>query len=343
MNSKKCLYLFLFAGVCVIFCPSLLRAQGYSRGDAINLALVEAQVEAGKTLPPAIIEDPQNQIQPQEDPAFRQRLRQEITEKKETEYGLAMDNYYRYVPFTSMTAQPGRIAIMDIGNEMSYEFKVADKLPIEIGLVTRFINLNGKEAMDVSIPAKLTRIAMRTEVTVPAFLEKLYLRMGITPTCNSDDWNCNASTLRIPGHMMLIYQLNEQWIFVAGVAGFPSYETKILPFGGLIYKPNDKLIFNLVPERMNVTYNLTDKLAVFCEGDMSGEEFKVVKDGYKGAILQYNEVHAGTGLSFKINKNINTSLTLGRMFNRNLKYRDSLGKLTMKNAYYSEFRLEMEM
>jgi hypothetical protein len=180
------------------------------------------------------------------------------------------------------------------------------------------------------------------QVTMPFLnLNNTYVRLKAEPTFNSDDWNVRSKSLHIASQAFLIYQPVEQWIFVLGIGVNPGYEDTFYPIGGFIYKPNDKLLFNIIPASPTVVYNLSDNLSVFLEGGLSGGEYKVYKDGYKSATLQYNEFHGGAGIKLKVNEYIEASLTGGRTFNRYLQYRDSLGKVGLKNDYYSEFRVEI--
>jgi hypothetical protein len=101
------------------------------------------------------------------------------------------------------------------------------------------------------------------------------------------------------------------------------------------------LTFDLIPSRPTITYEINDRVTVFAEGGFSGGEFKVTKDNLQGAALSYNEIHLGGGVKITVNKYIDTYLSCGRMFNHYLKYRDSLGKVDIKNNTYSEFRVEV--
>ena len=317
----------------IFFCP-VLKAEEVDKNDAVAMTL--ARLEEENTFVPA------QAVQPQEDIEYRQRLRELITVENKEDLGLAADTYVRYMPSRSLDSQPGKISIIDSASEFSYDFKAGEKLPIELSLNTRYISLNANEAIAVSLPAKLTGIGFGVQATLPTYIDKMYFRLRVLPTFNSDNWNLNGSTLRIPTHSFLIYQPSEQWIFIGGVAVYPREQSPVLPIAGFIYKPNDRLAFNIIPTP-SITYAINKNVTAFLDGDMSSTEFKVNKDGYKGAILSYNEIHLGAGLDLKVNKNINSSFSFGRMFNRNLKYRDSLGKVTMKNDYYTEFRVEMSM
>ena len=87
---------------------------------------------------------------------------------------------------------------------------------------------------------------------------------------------------------------------------------------------------------------MRDRISLFIEADASYKEFEVNRDDSKGVVLKYEEMHAATGIDFKLNEFIRTSLSVGGAFNRSLKYRDSVGKVNIKDGFYSEFRLVAE-
>jgi len=276
---------------------------------------------------------------------YRQKLSSDIVavEQKEEEFKNEVDSYVRFIPGRSLSSQPGKISVIESAAEYNYNFKPFDQLPIQLGVGTGNVNINTDDAVPVSLPTQLAGVTFGAETTVPCFkLDKTYLRFGIMPSFYSDNWNFKANSFNLSSVAMIIYQPNKMLTLIAGFASLPGFEDPILPIVGLIYKPNDKLTFNLIPDRPNISYCLTDRFTVFVEGNTSGGEYKVTKDGLK-ATLSYNELHAGAGMKFKVNKYIDASLSAGRLFNHYLKYRDSLGKVNIKDSLYSEFRIEMRI
>jgi len=143
----------------------------------------------------------------------------------------------------------------------------------------------------------------------------------------------------MPVHTYLIYQPNNKWTFVAGVATYPDYRDKVLPILGFIYKPDEKLTFNIIPANPSISYSLNNKLTLFVEGGMDGDEYEVDKDGRKNVILEYDAYRGGAGASYRFNKYIEAGISVGGVFNRRLQYRDSLGKVNVDSGMYSEFRI----
>jgi len=251
----------------------------------------------------------------------------------------SFDAYFRYVPPRSAGGFDGSVAVAQAAAETSYDFKAFKKLPVQFLVDVGYIGIENTTQVDT--PSHLTSVSFDLETTLPFFkLKDTYLRLGLSPSFNSDSWSFSSSDFCLPSRALLIYMPRENLIFVGGIAVYPGYEDKFIPFGGVIYKPNDRLAFNLVPKRANIIYDLTKKWSVFLEGDAMGREFNVKKDGVKGFTLRYKELHAGGGVKFKMNKYFNFYLSSGYMFNRTLKYRDSQGKISVKNNVYTEFRIE---
>lgn len=253
-----------------------------------------------------------------------------------------MDSSVYYMPSSGLKAQPGKISLVDSAWEYSYEFKAFGKLPLELSLDSRYIGIKKEEATGVTLPAHLTGMGAGIQATMPFFkFDKTYFRMKVMPAFYGDDWDAHSSSFRLPVQSFLIYQPDAQWTLVAGVAVYPDFERKVLPILGFIYKANDRLTFNLVPKKPNISYILSQRLTLFVEGGFSSSEFEVTRDNLEGAVLRYTQKYAGAGMKLKLNKDVNLSLSAGGAFNRYLKYRDGLGKAGLKDNLYTELRIEI--
>ena len=216
-------------------------------------------------------------------------------------------------------------------------------MPVELRLGTRYIGID--DTVDsVELPARLVGLSTGIEVTLPFFnFNDTYFRLGVEPSFYADTWDFPASSFRIPSYYFLIYQPDPKWTFLYGVAVFPDFENVVLPVLGFIYKPNDKLTFNIAPRRPNITYALTDRISLFGEGNVTiNNEFEVKHNDDKNVVLRYGESYLGAGIKYKFNKYIQASLSTGGNFRRRLKYRDSLGKVDIKNGPYTEFKVEIK-
>lgn len=313
--SGKVIFSLLLSGICLVFSPFL-----------------NAEVD---TNPPVI-----------ENNLYDLRADYSVPE---TENGFSADkespqadSYIRYLPHSSLKAQPGKISIIESGLECGYTFKIWDRLPIGISLDTQCFDLS--ETAALTLPSSLTGVNMGIETTLPFFqCDKTYLRLKVMPSFYSDDWNVHSSGFRLPVYSFLIYQPDEKVTFLSGVAVYPDFEDTVLPIIGFIYKPNKKLVFNIVPDGPNISYLFNDRVTLFTEGGISDEEFEVDKDNFKNAVLNYKEAHLGCGVKVKVNEYLSSVFSSGYMFKRQLKYRDSLGKLNIKDNCYYEVRGEIKL
>jgi hypothetical protein len=253
-----------------------------------------------------------------------------------------VETYLRYFPSSSARAMPGEVKIVASGAEYSYEFKAFDKLPLKFSLDSRYIGI--ENSTEIKVPAHLTGLSGDIEATFPFFsLNKTYLRVGVSPSFYGDDWNFTGSEFRIPWRLFAIYLPNEKWTFLSGVAVYPDFQKKLLPILGFIYKPNNKLIFNILPKRPNISYSVNEKLTLLAEAGSSFAEFEVTKDDLRNVVLRYNETHLGAGLKYRLNKTTEAFFSAGRAFGRRLQYRDSLGKVNIKDSLYAEIRIELKI
>lgn len=253
-----------------------------------------------------------------------------------------IDSYLRYMPSRSVDTMSGKVEIIEADSEYSYELKVFDKLPVKFSLDNKYIAI-ADSVVDVELPPHLVGLTTDIETTLPFFsFDKTYFRIGISPSFYADDWDFPASAFRLNSRFLFVYLPNLKWTFLAGVAIYPDFENEVLPILGFIYKPNDKLTFNLVPKRPNITYALNDKILLFGEGGSSlNSEFEVTRNGSKNVVLRYKELHLGGGVRVKLNKFIQTSFSTGAIFNHSLKYLDNQGKVNIKDGIYAEFRTQI--
>lgn len=274
---------------------------------------------------------------------YRQSLEAELKEEPSEDDDLPgeFSNYYRYMPRQGVSENKGTVGITEVASEYIYDFKAFGELPLEVGVGAQYTGIDN--STNFSLPRRLTEVSTGVEATLPFFFDKTYLRLGAVPSFFSDNWSFNSIAFKMLGKAYFIYKPSDKLIFIGGVASFPGFYSTIAPIAGVIYKPDDKWSFNLVPPRPNIDYALTKKLNVFAEYSLTSNEYKVTKDDERNITLQYQEQHAGMGLNYRFNKYIESSVSMGQIFKRNFQYRDSLGKLKIQSGLYSEFKVTINM
>lgn len=252
-----------------------------------------------------------------------------------------VDSYFRYLPSRKADAMAGKVKILEAGSGYSRDTKVFNKLPLVFSLENKYIGIENSTA--VELPAHLVKLAADLETTLPFFkASNTYIRFGISPSFYGDDWDFSSSSFRLPLRAFIIYQASPKWTYICGIALYPEFQHEVLPILGFIYKPSEKLTFDITPRRPNITYSFNDRTALFLEGGSSFDEYEVTKDNLKNVVLRYREIRLAAGIDHKFNKFIRGYVSLGASFNRYLSYKDSLGKVGIENGLYTQARLEIK-
>ncbi|MCX5695684.1 MAG: DUF6268 family outer membrane beta-barrel protein [Candidatus Omnitrophica bacterium] len=273
---------------------------------------------------------------------YRQKLGKPIVVEEEF-FRQELDSYVRFMPNTGAKCQSGKVGLVTAASEYNYNIKAFDQLPIQFAVISKYIGIHNSTA--VQLPAKLTAASFGMETTLPFFnLDKTYLTIGLAPSFFSDNWNFNSSTFSLIQRYFMIYQPNEKLTLIAGVEYSPGFRPALDPIVGFIYRPNDRLTFNITPSNPEIAYDFSKRWTVFAQGDYLSDEYKVKQGDLKNLVLNYNEIRLGAGLRCAINKNIKASLACGSVFDRSIKYKENnLGKVALDNGFYSEFRLDIIM
>jgi hypothetical protein len=257
-------------------------------------------------------------------------------------YNIEVDGYSRVVPSRAVKAQSGGVRISETKADCIYKLKLFAKLPLDLSIAPGYVNIYKTVSLD--LPQQLTELGTDIQVTLPFFkLTHTYLRLGASPSFCGDNWTFDGEALCLPSRYFAIYQPDEKWTFIGGVAVFPRYEDSVFPILGFIYQASDKLTFNLVPRRPNINYALSAKTALFLEGGRSVEEYTVHRGDARDVRLRYVQERLGCGARYRFNKFIEASISTGAAFNHYLRYRDSGGKASIKNGSYTEFRIQAKI
>jgi hypothetical protein len=148
----------------------------------------------------------------------------------------------------------------------------------------------------------------------------------------------------MPVNSFLIYAPSEKLTIIGGIAVFPDFKEKVFPIFGFVYKPNEKIIFNITSENPSIAYSPNEKITFFGEiRTPLGGEFEVTRQNRGGVVLMYNDTRIGAGAEYNFNKSVSASVSLGGTFGRYFKYRDEDGKVSMKNGLYSKFSIDVIM
>lgn len=247
----------------------------------------------------------------------------------------------RHIYSSDIEATDEDIDITSTKFDLTYKFKVAGELPVEVSLDVGHKDINADTAVDLPSRLESRRLGFSTKFPAPFMQdERFFAGLDIFPTLNTDDWGWEPGAFRVPFRGYLIFKESDDFILVGGVSVRPEYEREVLPVVGLIYRPNDRLAFNLASDDPNISYKLTDATLLRWEFQYAFDEYEVTRGAQEGVVLRYQEISSGFGVEQQFNEYLKGILSLGGVFNRKLEYKDDAGKVAPDAGFYTSVQFK---
>ncbi len=240
-----------------------------------------------------------------------------------------------YYPARSIEGQSGRMELRKTDISTACEFRLENKLPLKFSLQAGHVDI--REGSLIDIPSHLEKYRFDIETTFPfPAIERndLYLRLGITPSFYSDDWDFESSAFRIPFRTAAIYKYDETLTFIAGARLGFDLEKEVVPFLGAIYEPGQTWTFELIPPRPRILYRVSDKLKFYLEAEYFADEYEVSRQSRKGLVLRSKGLDCGLGLAVELSPDSAVTLSAGKALNHYLEYADGNGKISLDDGWY---------
>ena len=197
-----------------------------------------------------------------------------------------------------LSAQIRDTALLRLGVEWQrYSFDPEERAPVPDSL----------QGLDLAIGADLQ--------VSPAML----LRIEAHPGIYSEFRNVSWQDFNAPFEVVGTYFVSSDLIFVGGVYVDVDSDTPVFPIVGVHWRVSNKWVVEGVAPRPQLQYLLSDSVTLFAGADLREGTFRV--DDQFGqdrgipklndAILDYFEIRAGAGLTWKVSKNVNFDLEGG--------------------------------
>ena len=189
---------------------------------------------------------------------------------------------------------------------------------------------------------------------VPSALESLNLRLGadlqVTPAIfmrvdalpgfYGDLRRLSTRQFNIPLELGASYVYSDRLYFIIGAEVNYELNFPVFPAIGFLWRVNDKLTINGVAPKPSLEYKLTDALILHVGGQFSETPYRVNTDfgrirGVKkldNAIVQFDEIRAGGGLTWKLNKVFSLDVEAGAVPYRRFDYYRADYKVLSTNA-----------
>ena len=146
-----------------------------------------------------------------------------------------------------------------------------------------------------------------------------------------DDRGFNASDFNAPVVLGASYLVSKDFQWVAGLYFNPNASNPVTGGVGFRWKMSDRWVLNAVPPNPRLEFKATDDLTLYAGGQIIVSTFRVNQNfgvgtpvaagrNYRNAVVDYTEVRAGTGASWKFTPKGTLDLEVGYMAYRDFDY-----------------------
>ena len=248
----------------------------------------------------------------------------------------------RYSPKVDVDGQAGELEYTKVTLRLRYQKTLENGYPFYINIGPDHYIFNESTAVSLPADAKSRGIRLGSEIDVP-FVddERFLLGFELNPTFQtSNEYGFDGDGFRFNFSTFLKFNEDDDFVWVLGAKIRPEYDMVVLPIFGFNYRLNDQISFNLVSVDPNISYTFTDKTKLLFEFDYTFDEFEEIGDALDGSILQIQEFAAGVGFQHTFNEHISSSIGVGGVFDRLIKYQDGKGKVSPENAVYFKAKVD---
>jgi hypothetical protein len=182
------------------------------------------------------------------------------------------------------------------------------------GWLGYFFNPEPKAPIPGSLQAESLEVGADIQVS-PAILARVEALPGIYG--NAVD--ITSREFNVPFEIAATYFVSADLILLAGVYVDVNASTPVFPVIGVRWKLSDKWLIEGMPPRPQIQYILSDSVTLFAGADLREQTFVVDSrfgtsrgmPQFNNAILEYNEIRGGAGLTWKIYKNVTLDIEGG--------------------------------
>jgi hypothetical protein len=147
----------------------------------------------------------------------------------------------------------------------------------------------------------------------------ILVRIEANPGIYSNVRDITSRDFNVPFEIAASYFVSADLILLAGVYVDVNAGEPVFPIIGVHWRLSDKWVIEGMPPRPQIQYILSDKVTLFAGADLREETFVVDNQfgtsrgvpQFNNAILEYNEIRAGAGLTWKVYKGITMDIEGG--------------------------------
>ncbi len=153
----------------------------------------------------------------------------------------------------------------------------------------------------------------------------LFADVGLTPGLYSDFHDLTTESFRLRGRAVGIVAFSPQWQLTAGVLYVNRLHTKVLPTGGVIWRPDDGTRFEVLFPQPKISRKLTTTGTTqwwgYVMGEFGGGSWTVERASGAEDLADYRDLRLLLGMEWVGQGGLKSRLELGYVFQREISHR----------------------
>jgi hypothetical protein len=240
-------------------------------------------------------------------------------------------------------------------HQKSQKFGSYDEVDSSLSLLATFQTSSNSPVWRVGLDWERYWFSADPVSTVPSALESLNLRLGADlllspaifariealPGFYGQGLNrFSERQFNVPVDIGASYVYSDRLFCIVGAEVNYELDFPVFPAAGFLWRANDKLTINAILPKPEIEYNLTDSLTLHAGGEFSETTYLVNGDFCRirgvakldDAIVQFDEIRLGSGLTWKLNKSFSLDLEAGAVPYRRFDYNRADYKVLSTNT-----------
>jgi hypothetical protein len=148
----------------------------------------------------------------------------------------------------------------------------------------------------------------------------------------SDFKGCARKGILFPSHAVGFLAVGPTLDLVFGVDYLDRGDVKLLPVGGVIWKPSDKWRFEAVFPRPRAYYQLSENYRVYVTGELGGGTWAIERATRDDDLATYHDLRVGVGLEQVFKGGYCSAIEVDYLFDRRIEYTSRVGNMPLDGA-----------
>ena len=210
--------------------------------------------------------------------------------------------------------------------------EVGQKSDVVLGFGLHF--LDGPRQTD--LPPRLYdfRLAFHTRKAVS---DSTIFDLNLGVGAFSDFEGSSRHGIRFPGHAVAYHAWTPRFVSVLGVESFDRDDISVLPVAGIVWRPDDDFICELIFPRPKLSVQLDGGRTLYISGEVGGGTWAVERVDRTDDNVTYGDLRVAVGIQDS-NDRDGSVLEIGWAFDRLLEYRSGRGDYEPDDAFVIRVR-----